>query len=295
MIYFRHEVIDRTKRRAESLLATMLVCPRCRGTLQPDARACPRCGLVLDGLQLDIGNDKQEGASYSPTDEYSGTADARPITYAVDTGQSRGGTLPYDPTSAPVYAQPVRGRQQSPAGNTAAPAQTPSARLVPRGAVELLPQESVAFQLGALYLTNKRIILLAPSVIRAAFLHDIDAVGTLTERASGWSLFFGLLLLGLAAAGGYASVARQDYESLYPDLYRIDPVIIAGALALLGLILLATYFFWVKRTLFVSVKGRPLITVSISDWNTRKLEGMDAFVNAFFQVKDAIYSGGPLE
>ncbi len=162
-----------------------------------------------------------------------------------------------------------------------------AARIVPRGAVELLPEESVAFQLGALYLTNKRVILLAPTVVRAAFLRDVDAVGTLTERSSGWTLFFSLLFLGLAAVGVYASVARRDYENNFPLLYTVDPLYVGIALALAGLVLLVMYFLWVKRTLFVSVSGRPLITVSVADWTPRKLEGMDGFVNTFFQMKDA--------
>jgi hypothetical protein len=146
----------------------------------------------------------------------------------------------------------------------------------------------VAFQLGALYLTNKRVILLAPSVVRAAFLRDVDAVGTLTERSSGWSLFFGLVFLGLAAAGGYLSLARRQFEASLPLVYYVEPMFVGLAFGVLGLILLVMYFLWVKRTLFISVSGRPLITVSVADWNSRKLEGMDGFVNAFFQVKDIL-------
>jgi hypothetical protein len=164
-----------------------------------------------------------------------------------------------------------------------------ASRIVPRGAIELLPEESVAFQLGALYLTNKRVILLAPSVVRAAFLRDVDAVGTLTERSSGWNLFFGLFFLGLAAAGLYASVARPQFEADFPLLYLVEPAFIAVGLAVAGVALLVMYFIWTKRTLFVSVSGRPLITVSVADWNSRKLEGMDSFVNAFFQMKDGTH------
>ena len=171
---------------------------------------------------------------------------------------------------------------------SASTAQSSSSRVVPKGAIELLPEESVVFQLGALYLTNKRVILLAPSVIRAAFLRDVDAVGTLTERSSGWSLFFGLVLLGLAAAGVFLSVSRAQFESNLSLLYVINPLFIGIGLGAIGLILIIMYFVWVKRTLFVSVSGRPLITVSVADWNSRKLEGMDGFVNAFFQVKDMI-------
>lgn len=159
---------------------------------------------------------------------------------------------------------------------------------MPRGALELLPQESVAYQLGALYLTTKRVILLAPTVIRSAFIRDIDAVGTFTERASGWYLFSGVLLIALAVGAVYASVARQsqNLEAAFPFFYSIEPLLLAVVFFLGAIAFLVRYFLHVKRTLFVSVKGRPLITVSISDWNTRKLEGMDSFVNAFFQIKD---------
>ena len=211
-------------------------------------------------------------------------------------------TSPYDQGTGmagpPLPGQPVRGMgsdtSMSPGGSTMAappvsapPAQVVS-RVVPKGAIELLPEESVVFQLGALYLTNKRVILLAPSVVRAAFLRDVDAVGTLTERSSGWSLFFGLVFLGLAAVGIYLSLARRQFEATLPVLYTIDPIFVGIALGVLGLLLLVMYFLWVKRTLFISVSGRPLITVSVADWNSRKLEGMDGFVNAFFQVKDMV-------
>lgn len=169
------------------------------------------------------------------------------------------------------------------------PGQTgPIGKQTPRGALELLPQESVAFQLGALYLTTKRVILLAPSVIRSAFIRDIDAVGTFTERASGWFLFGSLLMLAGAGLSVYLSLARaaQGLQTTYPWLYVVDPLWF-GFLLLAGAVLtLVRYFLHVKRTLFISVRGRPLITVSIADWNTRKLEGMDSFVNAFFQIKD---------
>lgn len=171
--------------------------------------------------------------------------------------------------------------------------QTATGRSVPRGALELLPQESVAYQLGALYLTTKRVILLAPTVIRSAFIRDIDAVGTFTERASGWYLFSGVLLIALTAGAVYASVARhsQNLDTAFPFFYYLDPLVFAALFAVGALAFLVRYFLHVKRTLFVSVKGRPLITVSISDWNTRKLEGMDSFVNAFFQIKDHHQTG----
>ena len=168
--------------------------------------------------------------------------------------------------------------------------QAATGKPVPRGALELLPQESVAYQLGALYLTTKRVILLAPSVIRSAFIRDIDAVGTFTERASGWYLFGGLLMLAGAGLSVYLSLTgvSQGYQLSFPWLYVIDPIFFAFLLLAGAVLTLVRYFLHVKRTLFISVRGRPLITVSIADWNTRKLEGMDSFVNAFFQIKDQI-------
>jgi len=205
------------------------------------------------------------------------------------------GTAQYAPAEASSYQVPVRPSSR-PLASYDAPATASvasgSALLVPRGAVEMLPDESVVYQLGALYLTNKRVILLAPSVVRLAFLRDVDAVGTLSERASGWSFFFGLLLLGLAGAALYFGLARNTYEATFPTLYVISPFIIAGGLALLAIYLLVNYFFWVKRTLFLSVGGRPLITVSITDWNARKLEGMDQFLNIYSQVKDGFRDHG---
>lgn len=119
-------------------------------------------------------------------------------------------------------------------------------------------------------------------------MRDIDAVGTFTERSSVWVPLFGFLLLALSGFGFYATTTQAEWQNTFPfitDLGIFLPII-AGLLALWGLYLLARYFFWTKRTLFVSVKGRPLITVSIADWSQRKLEGMDSFVNAFFGIKD---------
>src|SRR5207249_2827394 len=86
------------------------------------------------------------------------------------------GTTEYSPPESSSYQVPMRPISSSVEPYGAANATTGittttdgSALLVPRGAVEMLPNESVVFQLGALYLTNKRVILLAPSVVRLAF------------------------------------------------------------------------------------------------------------------------------
>jgi len=275
----------------------LLVCPRCSGGLQPDARACPRCGLVLTGLTPSAPQERIEPGGSNGRDSYfaptPSAVEPQPETAPVDYSAAAppsSGTAPYAPVDLPSYHVPVRPSTRE-EGAVAVPApveQTASSAslLVPRGAVEMLPNESVVFQLGALYLTNKRVILLAPSVVRAAFLRDVDAIGTLTERASGWSFFFGLILLGLAGGAVYFAIFRDQYAASYQLFYIFDPRILAVGFALLAIYLLANYFFWVKRTLFVSVRGRPLITVSITDWNARKLEGMDSFINAFSQAKD---------
>ena len=278
----------------------LLVCPRCSGSLQPDARACPRCGLVLTNLAPADSSTASEMISQNGRDSY---GDSYPVQetavqagYADQAdGSTIGGTAPYATVDESSYQVPVRPSTRSSAEYVVPPPATTTTTttdsaslLVPRGAVEMLSSESVVFQLGALYLTNKRVILLAPSVVRTAFLRDVDAVGTLNERASGWSFFFGLILLGLAGAGVYSGLASSTYRETYPTIYVISPYILAAGCALLAVYLLANYFFWVKRTLFLSVGGRPLITVSLTDWNARKLEGMDQFVNAYSQVKDAI-------
>jgi hypothetical protein len=278
----------------------LLVCPRCSGSLQPDARACPRCGLVLSGaastaaeVQPGLAPANGREFEYVPSPSPEPVVQTSQVEYVSQEAPQSGGTSPYVPAEVPAQV-PVRPRGRNAPAYTTGVTDTPTASaslLVPRGAVEMLPNESVVFQLGALYLTNKRVILLAPSVVRAAFLRDVDAIGTLSERASGWSFFFGLILLGLAGSGLYFTIARAQFEETLPTLYVINPLIVAVGLGLLAIYLLVNYFFWVKRTLFLSVGGRPLITVSITDWNARKLEGMDAFINTFSQVKDAVHSG----
>jgi hypothetical protein len=296
----RHSKIEREFR----TLSMLLVCPRCSGSLPPDARACPRCGLVLptvsaatppeESLEARPLNGHDPGMSVEDAAVQSGHT--TPAAYVEPQEPADSGTAPYSPPQQPSFQLPVRPRT----GQAAVPQQAVrdtrtnnAALLVPRGAVEMLANESVVFQLGALYLTNKRVILLAPTVLRTAFLRDVDAVGTLTERASGWTIFFGLLLLAIAGGAVYFSLDRQQYDTLLEPLRAIDPRIIAVLAGLLAIYLFVNYFFWIKRTLFLSVGGRPLITVSITDWNARKLEGMDQFINAFAQVKDAVGSSEP--
>jgi hypothetical protein len=281
----------------------LLTCPRCSGALPPDAHACPRCGLLLSSVTTAEAEQGRDAAlpNGREAEIHVNEPDAIVQTQPVDYSQSPGtvsGTAPYDPIFAPPSSVPVRPLSSDAYTATPvpeAPATAASPLLVPRGAVEMLPNESVVFQLGALYLTNKRVILLAPSVLRTAFLRDVDAVGTVTERASGWSFFFGLLMLAIAAGAVYLSVMRTQLQQSLEALYKVDPLIIAGLLGIFAIYLLVNYFFWVKRTLFLSVGGRPLITVSITDWNANKLAGMDAFINAYSQVKDASNAGETVE
>ena len=156
----------------------------------------------------------------------------------------------------------------------------------PAGALVLLPNEDVISQLGALYLTNKRAILYAPTILRAAFIRDIDAVGTLTERASGWSLFFALVMLAAAAVAGYIGWQQGQSDSTTAASFPVPLWLVGVVLAVLGLTLLASYFFYVKKSLFLSVGGRPLIVISLSGWSAKRLESVDAFINAFSQAKD---------
>lgn len=294
----------------------LLVCPRCSGSLPPDARACPRCGLLLssvtpsneDTADSRTVNGRESVSPFGPDSEAVAQT-TQSVGYAPPTQEpvSMGGgvypTAPYEPAVEPLSTLPVRPRASEPytpaptIDDIAAPGAT--GLLVPKGAVEMLPNESVVFQLGALYLTNKRVILLAPSVLRTAFLRDIDAIGTLTERASGFSFFIGLALLVIAGALGYVLVAyselAQQNEFLRNNTNPIYIAIAAIGMGIFAIYLLVNYFFWVKRTLFLSVGGRPLITVSITDWNNRKLAGMDSFINAYSQVKDAAISGEGVE
>jgi hypothetical protein len=193
--------------------------------------------------------------------------------------------LPAEPApAAPVLLTEAAPLEPLPAVAPAAPVSKEAPP--PTGALVLLPGEEVIMQLGALYLTNKRAILYAPTILRAAFLRDVDAIGTVTERAGGWMLLFGLLGVALAGGATYLGVTQPGSDLVLGDLFRANPFVVAVPLALLGLLMLASYFFWVKRSLFLSVGGRPLIVVSISGWSGKKLESVDSFVNAFSQAKE---------
>ncbi len=177
------------------------------------------------------------------------------------------------PAPAPVVA-PLTGTK--PAVSTTA------------GAMVLLSNEEVITQIGALYLTNKRVLLYAPSILRAAFLRDVDAVGTLTERASGWSLFVALFFLGLAVVTAFVMLTQNQVAFSVGSAIQLPMWLLALGLAAVGGVLLGTYFFWIKKSLFLSVGGRPLIVISLSGWSPKRLEGVDTFVNTFSQAKDAV-------
>jgi len=167
-----------------------------------------------------------------------------------------------------------------------APAPAPAPAKPPTGALVLLPGEEVLLQLGALYLTTRRAILYAPTILRATFLADIDAVGTVTERSGGWMFLIGLISLGAGAAAAYVGLTQPGIAWQLGEFLQASPLLIAIPLVVLGLFTLASYFFWVKRSLFLSVGGRPLIVVSVTGWSAKKLEPVDQFVNAFSAAKD---------
>lgn len=174
-----------------------------------------------------------------------------------------------------------------------------TAQLARRGRIELLPNEEIVYHLSALYLTNKRVLLYAPSVLRAAFLRDVDAMGMATERLPGGVFILGLVLMVLAAlTGGLIYFdAHQELAADSPLKVSLDNVRdflplplewVALAIALLGLFFVVSYFFYVSKSLFVSVHGRPLITVSVSGYRPRNLDDIDNFINALAGAKDAL-------
>src|SRR5438093_6652286 len=145
----------------------LLVCPRCSGSLQPDARACPRCGLVLTNLSTEAGgatetispNGREPYSDLYPTPEtVAQPGHVEQVAYAPGPQ----GTAEYTPPESSSFQVPMRPIARPPEPYGAASATTRvttdgSALLVPRGAAGMLPNESVVFQLGAVYLTNKRV------------------------------------------------------------------------------------------------------------------------------------------
>jgi hypothetical protein len=124
----------------------LLVCPRCSGSLQPDAKACPRCGLVLTNFSSpEAGNadaispnGREPYRDLYPTPET--VAQAGHVEQVEQSPLS--GTAPYMPSEAPSYQVPVRPSSR-PSASYEAPATSSvpsgSALLVPRGAVECCP------------------------------------------------------------------------------------------------------------------------------------------------------------
>lgn len=170
-----------------------------------------------------------------------------------------------------------------------------------RGRIELLPNEEIIYHLGALYLTNKRVLLYAPTVLRAAFLRDVDAMGMATERLSSGVFIVGLLMMVAAGLTGLLIFfdARGELAADSPlksalvnvrDFLPVSLEWVAVAVAALGLFFVVSYFLYVNKSLFVSVHGRPLITVSISGYRPRNLDEVDNFINALAAAKDATIS-----
>src|SRR5947209_4275270 len=136
----------------------LLVCPRCSGSLPPDARACPRCGLLLSSVPAPqqaeevaqpVTSNGRDPYYSAPVDETAvPVAASASAEYAPAEEMTGSGTAPYVPASAPSYQVPVRPRSTSaPAPVVTDTRANNAALLVPRGAVEMLPNESVVFQL----------------------------------------------------------------------------------------------------------------------------------------------------
>ncbi len=171
--------------------------------------------------------------------------------------------------------------------------------LTQRGRIELLPNEEIIYHLGALYLTNKRVLLYAPTVLRAAFLRDVDAMGMATERLSSGVFMLGLAMMVTAGLTGILIFfdARQELAADSPlkaalgnvrDFLPLPLEWLAIAVAALGLFFIISYFLYISKSLFVSVHGRPLITVSISGYRPRNLDEVDNFINALAAAKDGV-------
>ncbi len=171
--------------------------------------------------------------------------------------------------------------------------------LARRGRIELLPNEEIIYHLGALYLTNKRVLLYAPTVLRSAFLRDVDAMGLATERLSSGVFILGVVMMVAAGLTGTLIFfdARQELAADSPlksalsnvrDVLPLPLEWLAIAVAALGLFFIVSYSLYISKSLFVSVHGRPLITVSISGYRPRNLDEVDNFINALAAAKDGV-------
>src|SRR5437879_6351188 len=96
----------------------LLVCPRCSGSLQPDAQSCPRCGLVLTNLAPTGPADSPETVSPNGRDpRYESFPDPATIVQPgyneQVSGPPVGGTAPYDTAESVSYQVPVRPSSRS--------------------------------------------------------------------------------------------------------------------------------------------------------------------------------------
>ena len=207
--------------------------------------------------------------------------------------------LPVRPVATPAPSEDRTAASEAaaqliPDGEVASDDAQPLAR---RGRIELLPNEEIIYHLGALYLTNKRVLLYAPTVLRSAFLRDVDAMGMATERLSSGVFILGLVMMVVAGLTGLLIFfdAHQELAADSPLKSALDNVRdflplplewLAIAVAALGLFFIVSYFLYVSKSLFVSVHGRPLITVSISGYRPHDLDEIDNFINALAAAKD---------
>jgi|GEM_PF-2777247 len=174
-----------------------------------------------------------------------------------------------------------------------------------QGRIELLPSESVVHQLGAIYLTNKRVLLYAPNLLRTTSLRDVDGVGAAYDRLNGAIFALGLALTILSAFfGGLVFFERQGdltgsalldllqgVRGFFQAVLPLPFLAILVGFAAVGVFFIVSYFLWLGRSLFISVHGRPLISVSISGYRPKRLEDVDTFINALWLAKDRLENG----
>src|SRR5262245_60775324 len=107
----RYDILSSTRTRptltvgnGKALMATLIVCHRCRGTVQPEGHACPRCRLVLTGLGVEnasapVPNDgsapTQRGGYGIPMNDRQPSQDATTVDYGLNGASSQAGVNPY--------------------------------------------------------------------------------------------------------------------------------------------------------------------------------------------------------